>query len=59
MMAEQPGMMPRDQWEQTEVHKASQYWCAKCGESFKSPRDFYEHLDAMEGKPHGKKRRKQ
>ncbi len=38
--------MTREEWEQTDVHKASTYRCGKCGEQFLSPDDVYAHLDA-------------
>lgn len=39
------GMVPSDEWTQTEVHKASAYSCGKCGEGFGSPEQVYAHLD--------------
>lgn len=38
--------MTREEWERTDVHKASSYSCAKCGKRFASPDDVYDHLDA-------------
>ena len=44
--SEQPdGMTERDQWRQSSVHKASRYFCAKCGREFAMPHDLYAHLD--------------
>lgn len=45
-MADHPGMAPRDQWVASDVHKASRYSCAKCGQQFETPHDVYDHLDA-------------
>lgn len=39
------GMTPREEWAKSEVHKASRYFCGKCGREFAMPHDFYEHLD--------------
>lgn len=40
------GMVPREQWEQTDIHKASTYACGKCGQRFDTPHDVYAHLDS-------------
>ena len=45
------GMVPREKWEQTEIHKASTYACGKCGKRFDSPHDVYDHLDAEHPRP--------
>jgi hypothetical protein len=50
------GMVPREKWEQTSVHKASTYYCAKCGRRFKTPHDVYDHLDTAH--PKGKDARR-
>ena len=39
------GMVPREQWERSAVHKASEYFCGKCGKRFDTPHDLYDHLD--------------
>ena len=49
--SEYPGMMSREAWKQTEVHKASTYACGKCGKRFDMPHDFYDHLDAEHPRP--------
>lgn len=36
----------REEWERTQVHRASTYSCSKCGKRFASPDDVYDHLDA-------------
>lgn len=36
----------RDEWAETEVHRASAYSCGKCGEAFANPDEVYDHLDA-------------
>jgi hypothetical protein len=41
------GMVPRDEWEQTDAHKASRYFCGKCGQEFDMPHDLYDHLDEV------------
>jgi hypothetical protein len=38
-------MMPAEKWEQTDVHKASSYFCGRCGKRFASPHLLYDHLD--------------
>lgn len=40
-----PGMVPAEEWAQTDVHRASSYSCAKCGQEFDSPEAVYDHLD--------------
>lgn len=49
-------MVPRKQWTETEVHQASAYACAQCGQQFDTPHDFYAHLDAEH--PKKKERRR-
>lgn len=44
------GMVPREDWESSDIHKASTYYCAKCGEQFDSPHNLYDHLDAKHPK---------
>jgi hypothetical protein len=51
--ADSRGTIPADQWEQTSVHKASAYYCGKCGERFASPDAVYDHLDAEHSKRKG------
>ena len=46
MTTDHGGGMTREQWERTEVHKASTYSCSKCGKRFSCPDDVYDHLDA-------------
>jgi hypothetical protein len=48
-----PGMVPAEQWKQTAVHQASNYFCAKCGRRFDSPDAVYEHLDTKHPKRKG------
>lgn len=40
---------PRENWAKSDVHKASQYYCAHCGRQFAMPHDLYEHLDREHG----------
>lgn len=49
MSGDEPAV-PEDEWAQTEVHKHSTYSCAKCGEQFDSPHQFYKHLDEVHPK---------
>lgn len=39
------GMVPEKEWQQTQVHQSSSYWCGKCGEKFNSPHAVYDHMD--------------
>ena len=50
-MSTDRGMVAREQWERTDVHKASQYFCGKCGQEFPSPHDLYDHLDEQHPRP--------
>lgn len=54
-MTNTDGMVPREQWTQSAVHKASAYACGKCGARFATPHDFYAHLDAEHPKKKGAK----
>lgn len=56
-MSEHPGMMPREEWEKTQVAQSSRYSCSKCGKTFDSPQEVYDHLDA-EHPPEPKKKKK-
>jgi DNA gyrase/topoisomerase IV subunit A len=38
-----PPMLPADEWERTEVHRHSRYWCGRCGLELDGPHAFYEH----------------
>ena len=51
------GMMPAEKWAQTAAGKASTYSCGRCGKTFASPQEVYEHLDAVHPKPKRKKAR--
>jgi hypothetical protein len=55
-MSDERGMVPREQWAQTDVHKASAYACGKCGDRFATPHDVYAHLDVEHPKKKEKKR---
>lgn len=44
-MTNHRGMVPREEWARTEIHKASRYSCLWCGKEFAMPHDFYDHLD--------------
>ncbi len=46
MSVDERGMVPRDEWQKTAVHKASTYFCGKCGKQFAMPQDVYDHMDA-------------
>lgn len=53
-MTETPlGMVPAAEWAQTEVHKASAYFCARCSQEFAQPQDYYEHECSGELPPLG------
>lgn len=39
------GLVPKEEWTATAVHKASTYACGKCGAPMESPHDLYDHLD--------------
>ena len=44
---EKPKMeVPREEWAETDVHKASSYACGKCGKRFEHPDEVYAHIDA-------------
>lgn len=43
--SEHSGMTPREQWKESPVHRASRYFCQKCGKEFGMPQDLYDHLD--------------
>ena len=45
------GMVPREAWTKTDVHKASEYFCGKCGQQFSTPHDLYDHLDREHPRP--------
>ncbi len=51
------GMVPRAEWEKSDIHAASSYSCGKCGERFESPHDVYAHLDAEHPEPKTTRRR--
>lgn len=53
--SEYEGMAPREEWERSDVHKASTYSCAKCGRKFDGPHDLYDHLDAEHPQPRRKR----
>lgn len=38
--------MTREEWERTDVHKASEYFCSRCGMESATPEELYAHLDA-------------
>lgn len=42
------GMISRAEWEQTKVHKASEYFCGHCGKEFQDPHALYDHLESCE-----------
>ena len=50
------GMVSREAWERSDVHKASEYFCGKCGEQFETPHDLYDHLDREHPRPRRKER---
>lgn len=52
-IAPEPGqpVVSREEWAQTDVHKASKYSCGRCGKRFASPHDVYAHLDAAHPEP--------
>jgi len=52
MSTDEQGMVPREEWAESDIHKASRYACGWCGKEFEMPHDFYEHLD----REHPKKR---
>lgn len=39
-------VVPRDEWANTDVHQASTYFCAHCGEQYAHPEDVYGCIDA-------------
>lgn len=41
------GMATREEWEASEIHKASRYSCGKCCERFETPHEVYDHMDLM------------
>jgi hypothetical protein len=46
-VTEHEGMVPREEWERSDVHKASRYFCQHCGKEFAGPHDLYDHIDAV------------
>lgn len=45
-MSDREGMVPREKWAETDVHKSSTYACGFCGKRFADPDAVYDHLDA-------------
>lgn len=41
------GMVPAEEWAETQIHRHSRYACAKCGEEFASPLALYSHQDIV------------
>jgi uncharacterized C2H2 Zn-finger protein len=48
--------LSREQWQASEVGKASVIACGRCGLRFESAQDFYAHLDAEHPKKKEPKR---
>lgn len=57
MSASEP-QVSREDWAQSDVHKASRYACGWCGQKFEMPHDFYDHLDTAHPKKRAKKEAK-
>ena len=43
---EKSAMTPEAEWAETDVHRASTYFCGKCGNKFETPHALYAHLDS-------------
>ena len=44
-------VVSREEWAETDIHKASRYSCAHCGQRFADSHAVYEHIDAEHPEP--------